>query len=273
MTLPAPAGKKLFFFGAARGGSGWGLAAVLCAAGSFSCKSGPAPAGPPLDPAALLQQIEKAHAEPQVLSASGKAAVDAPQNGGRYQIQIAVQRPASLRIAALDPLGNPAALLVADGGRFALLDLRGNVFYRGPSTPVNLSRLIPQPLRDEELVALVLGAIPPLPGARAVEAHRAGDGSVVMLESGDVRQEVSIGGDLRIEHVRRFRRGALWWHASLDDFDDASGQQMPRRLRLSDPDEKIEVDLQLKERVWGKPTSPATFQLVPPRGVKIVEVD
>ena len=249
------------------------LAALLCAAATFSCKHGGPSAGPPLDPAALLQQIEKAHAEPQTLSASGRAAVDAPQNGGRYQIQIAVRRPASLRIAALDPLGNPAALLVADGGRFGLLDLRGNLFYRGPSTPENLSRLIPQPLRDEELVALLLGAIPPLPGSGPVEAHRAGDGSVLTLESADVREEVSVGSDLRIEHVRRFRRGALWWHASLDDFDDASGQQMPRRLRLSDPDDKIEVDLQLKERVWGKPTSPATFQLVPPQGVKIVEVD
>src|SRR5256884_9982567 len=104
-----------------------------------------------------------AQAEPQTLSASGKAAVDAPENGGRYQIQIVVRRPASLRIAALDPLGNPAALLVADGARFALLDLRSNVFYRGPSTPENLPRLIPQPLRDHELVALGPGARPPLP--------------------------------------------------------------------------------------------------------------
>jgi len=245
----------------------------LVAGATLSCSHAPAPAGPPLDPAALFQQIEKAHAEPQTLSASGKAAVDAPQNGGRYQIQIAVRRPASLRIAALDPLGNPAALLVADGGRFALLDLRDNVFFRGPSTPENLSRLIPQPLRDEELVALVLGAMPPLPGARPIEAHRAGDGSVLTLASGDVRQEVSAGPDLRIDHVRRFRGGDLFWEIALDDFDDASGQQMPRRLRLAAPAEKIQVELQLKERVWGKPTPPAAFQLNPPQGVKVVEVE
>jgi outer membrane biogenesis lipoprotein LolB len=250
---------------------GWRLAVVAAAA--VACSHAPSPAGPPLDPAGLLQQLEKAHAEPQTLSASGRAAVDAPQNGGRYQIQIVVRRPASLRIAALDPLGNPAALLVAEGGRFALLDLRSNVFYRGPSTPENLSRLLPQPLRDEELVALILGAMPPLPGARAVEAHRAGEGSVLTLESGEVRQEVSVGADLRIEHVRRLRRGAPWWEVTLDDFDDASGQQMPRRLRLSAPAEKIQVELQLKERVWGKPTSPAAFQLTPPQGVKVVEVE
>jgi outer membrane biogenesis lipoprotein LolB len=240
---------------------------------AVACGHAPPAGGPPLDPVALLQQMEKAHAEPQTLSASGRAAVDAPQNGGRYQIQIVVRRPASLRIAALDPLGNPAAVLVADGGRFALLDLRSNVYYRGPSTPENLSRLIPQPLRDEELVALVLGALPPLAGARPIEAHRSGDGSVLVLESGEVRQEVSAGPDLRIERVRRLRRGDLAWEVSLDDFDDASGQQMPRRLRLVAPAEKIQVELQLKERVWGKPTSPAAFQLTPPQGVKVVEVE
>jgi outer membrane biogenesis lipoprotein LolB len=246
---------------------------ALVLAWSGACGHAPPAVGPPLDPVALLQQIEKAHAEPQTLSASGRAAVDAPQNGGRYQIQIVVRRPASLRIAALDPLGNPAALLVADGGRFALLDLRSNVFYRGPSTPENLSRLIPQPLRDEELVALVLGAIPPLPGARPVEAHRAGDGSVLTLTSGEVRQEVSVGGDLRIERVRRLRRADLSWEVALDDFDDASGQQMPRQLRLAAPAEQIRVELQLKERVWGKPTSPAAFQLTPPQGVRVVDVE
>jgi outer membrane biogenesis lipoprotein LolB len=245
-------------------------AAVLVFA--LGCPRGPVTVGPPLDPVALLQQVEKAHAEPQTLSASGKAAVEAPENAGRYQIQVLVRRPASLRIAALDPLGNPAAVLVADGGRFALLDLRNNLFYQGPSTPENLSRLIPQPLRDAELVALLLGAVPELPGARPVEAHRAGDGSVLTLASGDLTQEVSLGPDLRIEHVRRLRGGALWWSADLDDFDDASGQQMPRHLHLTAPSAKIAVDLQLKDRVWGKPIPPAAFRLTPPQGVKLVEV-
>ena len=205
----------------------WSSILLAFAISVISCGHAPPAAGPPIDAAALAEQLLKAHAEPQTLSASGKAAVDAPQNGGRYQIQIVVRRPASLRIAALDPLGNPAALLVADGGRFALLDLRANVFYRGPSTPENLSRLIPQPLRDEELVALILGAMPPLLAARPTEAHRAGDGSVLTLDADGVRQEVSAGGDLRIEHVRRFRGGELWWEVSLDEFDDATRLSRP----------------------------------------------
>ena len=263
---------------AAAGTRRWRLAlvrsgVVALATALAACKHAPPPVGPPLDPAALLAQVEKAHAEPQTLSASGKAAVDAPRNGGRYQIQLVMRRPASLRIAALDPLGNPAALLVADGGRFALLDLRSNVFYRGPSTPENLSRLIPEPLRDDELVSLMFGAMPQLRGARPVEAHRTGDGSVLTLAAGELRQEVFLGADLRIERARRFRGGDLWWEVQLDDFDDASGQQMPRQLRLSAPADKIQVDVQLKERVWGKPTSPSAFQLTPPKGAKIEDVE
>jgi len=261
--ISAPHGRR--FLSAAR--------AVVLAAALAACKQGPPPLGPPIDAVALLEQVEKAHAEPQTLSASGKASVDAPQNGGRYQIQLVVRRPASLRIAALDPLGNPAALLVADGGRFALLDLRNNVFFRGPSTPQNLSRLIPEPLRDEELVSLFLGTMPHLPNARPVEAHRAGDGSMLRLAAGDVTQDVFLGADLRVNQVRRFRRGELWWDVALDDFDDASGHQMPRRLRLSAPADKIQVEVQLKERVWGKPTSPAAFQLTPPKGAKIEDVE
>ncbi|HWE23072.1 MAG TPA: DUF4292 domain-containing protein [Myxococcales bacterium] len=249
------------------------MRAALVLALLVACKQGPPPLGPPIDAAALVEQLEKAHAEPQTLSAAGKAAVDAPQNGGRYQIQLVVRRPASLRIAALDPLGNPAALLVADGGRFALLDLRNNVFFRGPSTPENLSRLIPQPLRDEELVSLLLGAMPRLPQAQPLEAHRAGDGSMLRLGAGEVTQEVFAGADLRINQVRRFRGGNLWWEAALDNFDDASGQQMPRRLQLSAPADRVQVEVQLKERVWGKPTSPVAFQLTPPKGAKIEDVE
>ena len=253
-------------------GGGWHLAVAIATAAA-GCKHAP-PAGPPPEAAALLEQVRKGHKEPQTLTCEAKAFVDAPQNGGRYALQIAVRRPASLRIAALDPLGNPAALLVADGGRFALLDLRSNVFYRGPSTPENLSRLIPAPLRDEELVSLLLGAMPELPGARPVAVTRAGDGWVLVLEApSGMTQEVSVSPGLRLDHIRRFAGGNLWWAVTLDEFDDASGQEMPRLLHFSVPEEKTEVELRLKDRLWGKPPPPGAFQLGVPPGMKVVEVD
>jgi len=125
--------------------------------------------GPPPDPGALYIEAKKAHGVPETLSCDAKAFVEAPENAGRYALHVSVKRPVSIRIEALTPMGDPAAVLVADQGRFALLDLRNNVFYRGPATPENLSRLIPAPLRDEELVALITGDIPELPGGRPTE--------------------------------------------------------------------------------------------------------
>jgi len=230
--------------------------------------------GPDLDPVDLAARIEKAHELPDSLGAEGKAFVDAPRNGGRYPFQVAVRRPASLRIAALDPLGNPAAVLVADEqGRFALLDTRSNVYYRGPATAENLARLIPAPLRPAELVAFLLGAPPPLPGGVPASAHRSGDGSVLLLRApGGVWQEICAGSDLRVERVRRFRGEDLWWSATLEDHDDKGGAQMPRLLRFSIPGEKTEVELTLRDRLIGKPPPSGAFQLGPPPGVRIVEL-
>jgi len=230
--------------------------------------------GPDLDPVDLAARIEKAHEVPDSLGAEGKAFVEAPQNGGRYPFQVAVHRPASLRIAALDPLGNPAAVLVADEeGRFALLDTRAGVYYRGPATAENLARLIPAPLRPAELVAILLGAPPPLPGGVPASAFRSDGGSVLVLTApGGVSQEVCAGSDLRIERVRRFRGKDLWWTATLEDHDDKGGAQMPRLLHFSIPAEKTEVELTLRDRLIGKPPPFGAFQLGPPPGVRIVEL-
>jgi hypothetical protein len=244
------------------------ILAVLCACSHARVR------GSDLDPVDLAARIEKAHEAPDSLSAEGKAFVDAPQNGGRYPFQVAVRRPASLRIAALDPLGNPAAVLVADEqGKFALLDTRANVYYRGPATAENLARLIPAPLRPAELVALLLGAPPPLPGGVPVSAYRIDGGSVLVQNApGGISQEIAAGSDLRIERVRRFRGKDLMWSAALEDHDDKGGVQMPMLLHFSVPREKTEVELTLRDRLIGRPPPSGAFQLGPPPGVRIVEL-
>ena len=82
--------------------------------------------------------------------------VESAGGGGTVTQFVAAERPDRLRLDALDFFGNPAAALVADGGRFALLDLREGVFYRGAATPENLARLVPLPIPASELVAPAL---------------------------------------------------------------------------------------------------------------------
>ncbi|HZX97022.1 MAG TPA: DUF4292 domain-containing protein [Myxococcales bacterium] len=245
--------------------------ALLLAVGCAS--KPPVPVGPAPDAGALYIQAKKAHAVPQTLSADARAFVEAKENGGRYSLHVFVRRPASIRIEALTPTGDPAAVLVADQGRFALLDLRNNVFYRGPATPENLSRLIPAPLRDEELVALITGDIPELPDARPESARRSGDGYQLTLSSLRLRQEVVLGADLRVVQIRRIdARGNLLWAVGMDEHDDSSGAQVPRLIHLDAPLGHTAVDLRLRNTLAGKAPPAGAFQLGVPAGMRVEEV-
>ena len=238
-----------------------------------ACPTAQVVSGPPPDPGALYIQAKKAHGVPETLSCDAKAFVDAPENGGRYALHISVKRPASIRMEAITPMGDPAAVLVADRGAFALLDLRNNVFYRGPSTPENLSRLIPAPLRDDEIVSLITGDIPELPDSRPDSAARNGDGYRLLIVSPRMRQEVLLGGDLRVVEVRRFdAQNRLLWSVGLDEHDDTSGAQVPRLLHLDDPPGRIKVDLRLRNVLAGKPPPSGAFLLGVPPGMRVEEV-
>ena len=238
-----------------------------------ACPTAPVVTGPPPDPGALYIQAKKAHGVPETLSCDAKAFVDAPENGGRYALHISVKRPASIRMEAITPMGDPAAVLVADRGAFALLDLRNNVFYRGPSTPENLSRLIPAPLRDDEIVSLITGDIPELPDSRPDSAARNGDGYRLVIVSPRMKQEVLLGGDPRVVEVRRFdAKDRLLWSVGLDEHDDASGAQVPRLLHLDAPPGRIKVDLRLRNVLAGKPPPSGAFLLGVPPGMRVEEV-
>jgi len=214
-------------------------------------------AGPPPEAKALYAQAQAAHRAPETLTCDAKAVVDAPENAGRYALHVAVKRPASVRIEALTPLGDPAAVLVADQGQFALLDLRNSVFYRGPATPQNLSRLIPAPLTADELVALITGSFPE--DGEPLTAKRDDDGYLLGLAD----ELVWLGADLRVRRVER--RG---WAVTLDDHDEG----VPRSIHLEAPAANTKVDLRLRNVATGKAPPAEAFRLTPPAGIRIEEV-
>ena len=211
-------------------------------------------AGPAVEAGPLWAQVQAVHQEPKTLACDGKAIVEAEQ-GGRYALHVLVERPASIRLEALTPLGDPAAVLVATGGKFSLLDLRNNVFYRGPATPENLSRLIPAPLTADELVSLVTGEVPR--AGEPQDAHRFGDGYQLDF----VNQKAWLGADFRVTKITR-----PGWTVTLDDHDAG----VPHTLQLEAPNTKVE--LRLRNVQTGVKPPASAFQLAPPQGMKIEEV-
>lgn len=236
-----------------------------------ACATAPVAKGPAPAPAALYEQLREAHKEPKTMTCDAKAFVQAPQNSGRYELHIAVARPDSIRIEALTPVGDPAAVLVATGGRFSLMDLRNNVFYRGPATAQNLARLLPVALRPEELVAVLTGGVPELPFAQPKSSSREGDGTVLTFESGSTLQTVTASADLRVLQIKRtLGTDKLLWGIKLDQHDDATGLAL--LLQFNAPEVKTQVDLRLRNLATGKEPPKTAFELSVPNGSRVEEV-
>src|ERR1700760_2935513 len=81
------------------------------------CATAPVATGPVGDPQALFEQAKKAHQQPASMQCDAKAFVEAPKEGGRYELHVSVKRPDSIRIEALTPVGDPAAVMVAKDGK------------------------------------------------------------------------------------------------------------------------------------------------------------
>ncbi len=240
----------------------------------------------------LLSRLRLAHEKPSTVSGDAKAFVDAAENGGRYSLLFAIARPDSLRIDALMPWGEPAASLVTRAGRLLFRDDRRKQFFRGASTPRNLSLLLPSPLTDSELIDLLCGAMPELPGADPAAIEDAGDGRhrlvLRVLPAGmqSVRgyvQTALVAADLTVLEVSRFVEGGgkseLIWSATLSESGGAGAPGLPGLIHFHiagvsvGQSRDIEIDLRLKNVIADHAPPNSAFTLLPPAGMPIIELD
>jgi outer membrane lipoprotein-sorting protein len=252
------------------------VALLLLAGGAGCVRRAPPPDLSP-DPAALLAQVELTQSRVERVRGEARVKVESPGGSGTVTQLVAAARPDRLRIDALDFFGNPAAALVADGSRFALLDLREGVFYRGAATPENLARLVPLPIPARDLVLLLCGAVPIVPGVPV--SIEAGDGVLRLTVEGvdrDQRLDVGAGAAVhRSKVVERPGRGVATrdYEVAFDRFEDRGGRPFPGEVRLEAPGAGVRLRLSWKEIEVNGVLPEGTFTLTPPQGVRIVDLD
>jgi len=81
----------------------------------------------------------------------------------RGDADIAAARRALLRVELRSFFGQPAYAVAADGEQFVFIDNLASAAIRGPVSSPRLGQLLPLPLPADVTVALLLGALPPLP--------------------------------------------------------------------------------------------------------------
>ncbi|HUL59959.1 MAG TPA: DUF4292 domain-containing protein [Anaeromyxobacteraceae bacterium] len=251
-------------------------AALLALALAAACVPKAVP--PPdlsLDPAQLLAQVRAGQA--RVRSVQGNARLDVRSSAfsGALGQYVAAERPDRLRLETLDFFGNPAAVMVADGKRFALYDARAKTVYVGRPTPANLSRLAPAPLAAADLVAVLCGDAPILEGS-PVSAVPAPGAVVLRLEAGLRRQELTVGAGARVERSRLSggdgATSPVAYELGFGERAEVDGVPLPGSVTLETPAPRTRVELTWKDVEVNRAVDPSLFVLAPPRGARVVDL-
>lgn len=246
-------------------------AAALLLAAAAACTRVPPP-DLSRNPADLLAQVRAAQDPVRSCRGAVRLSLSSPDRSGSLDAWVAAEKAGRLRVEVMDFFGNPAAVLVAGGGRFSLYDARAGAFYAGDDTPGNLARILPVPLGAREIATVACGA-PPLLAGQAVAAEP-GDGVILLELAGpDGRQvlEVGPGAAVRKATFLPGPRGGTPWTATFSVFRHPGGRLFPTEVDLRGGG--AEVGLRWRDDLEVNPApDDAIFTLDPPRGARVVEL-
>jgi hypothetical protein len=182
-----------------------------------------------------------------------------------------------LRFQAQDPNGATAADLASDGRRYCFLDVHDNCAECGPATPENVARMIRIPLEPDQVVAVLLGAVPLIGDdpARARVAWDAAEGHEVVTIEGDseIERIVLDGKDRRwdvLEAETRSVDGKMRWRLRHKDFhevksEDGHAVRLPGASLFEQAGDTVRISW--KQQVVGEKQDAGKFQMTPPPGL------
>jgi hypothetical protein len=245
--------------------------AALLAVSAAACVRAPPP-DLSRDPEALLAQVRRAQERIVACRGPARLGISSPDLSGSLDAWVAAERSGRVRVEVFDFFGNPAAVLVAGGGRFALLDVRAGILYRGDDRPESLARLVPVPVGARELAAVLCGTVPIADGKGV--AAEPGDGVVLLEVAGPAgRQVLAVGPEAAIQSASFLpgARGGAPWKAVFSVFRHGAGRRFPTEIELRGGG--AELSLRWKDELeLDGPPEDALFALDPPRGVRVVEL-
>jgi len=210
--------------------------------------------------------------ENHTLQGVAKIRVQAPERTVSGTQVLLAEEPGRLRAETLSPFGTPLLVMTANDADLAVLVPGDNRFYQGRATPENLGRFTRLPLRLADLVGILLFR-PPLIAYSSLETFQIPDGSwMIVLESGQRRQELLFDVWQHLTGVRYLYDGELQLRLAYGEFDVAP-QVFPRHIDLEFPQQQTLATLVFKELEINRQLLPEVFTLTPPEGVTVTVLD
>lgn len=221
---------------------------------------------------ALFDEWLTRSSQNQTLQGVAKIRVKTPERTVNGTQVLLAEAPDRLRAETLSPFGTPLLVMTANETELAVLIPGDSRFYRGESTPGNLSRFTRLPLRLAELVSILLFQPPLIAYDTAEVAPSLEGGWIVNLESGQRRQELLFDNAHRLAGVRYLSGTELELSLVYGDFA-TEPQTLPRRIDLELPQQKIQAALIFKELEMNRQIRPEVFTLVAPPEATVMLLD
>jgi outer membrane biogenesis lipoprotein LolB len=225
------------------------------------------PSGEVSDPQVLLKALNARGSVLYSLVGGGNLSVKSPRGGGSAGLNIAAERPAKLRVEVLGFFGSPVVVLATDGERMEISQTDKGAFSEGPATAHSLARVVPVALAPQDLVSLLFGDPPLLPGGSVkglrVDADRRA--YALSLVSGE-RTEVVYQDLETLLPVGAEVDGPDGWRAEFTDYQTHGDFKVPGRIQLVSSDGQTELHLTYRKVRVNIVIEGDLFQLIAPKG-------
>jgi outer membrane lipoprotein-sorting protein len=258
------------------------LAALVCLAFVLGgCAASTPPGVPPVQPAPEVSQFQRQTdaliERARRLDAMQAEAVMSYAGGGQHvkvREEVALKRPASLRVEAMSPFG-VAAVVAANGSMVAIYQPSDNTFYRGAATADTLNRFARIPLPPEQAVKLLMGLLPDEETNFAAPAEvRTEDGLVVgayKMPGGNVDELGFAGGQLRM--VRTRGNAGVAYEVNYSDYRDIGGLQFAHQLDAKFLNTGTQLNVRYSGVIVNPTLSDSEFVLVPQGAARVIDLD
>ncbi len=187
--------------------------------------------------------------------------------------EMAIKRPASLRVQAMTPFG-VAAVVAANGTTVTIYQSSDNTFYRGAATADTLSRFARIPLPPEQAVKLLMGLLPESESYFVRPASVRTEDDLVIgtydLPGGETDELGFADGQLRL--VRTRGRGSDY-EVTYSEYHDIGGLEFAHRLDAGFLNTGTHLDVRYSNVIVNPVINNSQFVLVPQGAARVIDLD
>lgn len=254
-------------------------AALLVALGIAGCAATtrpPAPAVASPGAAGLARLTEAlARRDRQIESMSTTAVME--YRGGGQQVkareEIAMRRPASLRVEALTPFG-VALVVAARDGRLQIFEPSKNTLMNGTATAATLDKFTRIPMAPRDAVRLLMGIPPRGSDSSPPVSVATEDGMTVATyreTDGSERDLAFEGGELVLLR-ERLKGGSLSYEVRYRDYRDVGGVMFPYEVEADFPLAHSHLKFNYSRPIINGNLPESLFVLTPGPGAKLIDI-